>query len=395
MTFEGTPGNNTQEEKPFEEAGVVAKRKPSSSEKLERETPLEKIRRAMREYPPLKAIILSVGAFAATGVLHVAEKVHEHREIRDEIATVEKKLDALKPLQEKADQLDSLFGNYSPFTMRSEKMFLDSDRQRLEHELSDFTFFEGAGRRSLLDHWLGNLTPPKPKPTSGVESQPGNHEQPILETSSLETSTATLSPEEFKELLLKTYPKGWVENEVASIQQVDVDKQMPEEYGIDGWVAGSCADGYGGERARITLMKSTKDEDIYILTNFTISHEIGHANDWRTDQEMTQEERIDLLLAVGDRLDDPDRYESWYVESIKNKDKKYEQYKKAIEYWAEICERYFYSPHDLNIKDPRLVEGVIQKADPQFDVNHAIDERVRLAYRAVDRQVASMKPQRP
>ncbi|MDO8574274.1 MAG: hypothetical protein Q7R86_01465, partial [bacterium] len=103
----------------------------------------------------------------------------------------------------------------------------------------------------------------------------------------------------------------------------------------------------------------------------------------------------DLLLAVGDRLDDPDRYESWYVESIKNKDKQYEQYTKAIEYWAEICERYFYMPRDMNIKDFRLVEGVVKKADPQFDVNRAIDERVRLAYRAMDRQAASMKPQRP
>ena len=360
-----------------------------------KETSLETIRRKLREYPPLRAVILSVGAFAATGVLHVAEKIHEHREIRDEIATVDKKLDTLQPIQEKADQLDSLFGNYSPFTLRSEKIFLDSDKQRLEHELSDFSFFEGAGRRSLLERWLNKLTFPQPELAPVVEPSPESHEQPILETSSLETSTATLSPEEFKDLLLTTYPKGWVENEVASIQQVDTDEQMPEEYGIEGRVTGSCADGNEDERAHITLMKLTKDENIHILTNFTISHEIGHANDWRTDQEMTQEERINLLLAVGDRLDDPDRHESWYVESIQNKDKKYELYKKAIEYWAEICERYFFSPHDLNIKDFRLVEGVIQKADPQFDVNRAIKERVRFASRAIDRQVASMKPQRP
>lgn len=53
MAFKGISENNTQEEKPLEEVGIYARRKPSSSERLGKETALERLRRAMREYPPL------------------------------------------------------------------------------------------------------------------------------------------------------------------------------------------------------------------------------------------------------------------------------------------------------------------------------------------------------
>ncbi len=394
MAFEAMEERNGQE-LPLDHAGINGTRRPGFSEKLEKESALEKIRRRIREYPPLKAVILIVGSFTATGVAHIIEKVHEHKEIRDEITAVDKQLTTLQPLQERTDKLDSLFGNHSPFSLRYEKMSLDSDKQRLERENSDFSFFEGVKRRSVLDRWLDKLIFPQSEPSPVVQPSPEYNAPPILETSSLETSSATLTPKELRKYLVESYPKGWIENEVAAIRQVDIDERMPEEYGIEGQVAGSCAGGDWDRRANITLMRLTKDDNLHVLTNSTISHELGHANDWDSDQEMTEEERINLLLAVGERLDDSDRYQSWYVESIQNKDKKYELYKKAKEYWAEICRQYFYIPHDLNIKDFRLVEGVIKKADPQFDVSSANNERVRSAYRLVDRHAASMKPQRP
>ena len=44
-----------------------------------------------------------------------------------------------------------------------------------------------------------------------------------------------------------------------------------------------------------------------------------------------------------------------------------QRYYKAVEYWAEICAEFFSHPYEMNVKDYRLVEGVIRVSDPTYD----------------------------
>jgi len=122
----------------------------------------------------------------------------------------------------------------------------------------------------------------------------------------------------------------------------------------------------------------------YIIENI-LSHEMAHANDWVSDMELSNEERLDLLLAVGSRLDAVPRYGSNYVEAIENKNKKTERYFKAQEYWAEISAQYFRDPDELDAKDYLLVDGVVRKTDPNFNCRKSSRERKELIKKYVER----------
>lgn len=175
--------------------------------------------------------------------------------------------------------------------------------------------------------------------------------------------------------LLNYYPRGWVDTEIASITQSDLPDSLAEEYGIEGESAATCSTEVGETKSRIDFHRASQEENLYwVLTNY-LPHEIGHANDWSTDEEMSVGERMDLLLAIADRLVSDDRYQSAYVEEINNPDKQQEFYLKATEYWAEICAQYFDLPEAMNIKDFALVDRVVRRGDPQYDVFACSDEQ--------------------
>jgi hypothetical protein len=128
----------------------------------------------------------------------------------------------------------------------------------------------------------------------------------------------------------------------------------------------------------ILLTTAAEQQDIHYLVEELITHELGHANDWSSDMEMSNEERLDLLLAVSDRLDAASRYDSSYVESIKNRNKRLERYFKAREYWAEICSAYFNDPDVLDVEDYILVDSVVKKSDPNFNCRKSSQERSQM-----------------
>ncbi|MBL8030792.1 MAG: hypothetical protein JNK33_00490 [Candidatus Doudnabacteria bacterium] len=109
-----------------------------------------------------------------------------------------------------------------------------------------------------------------------------------------------------------------------------------------------------------------------------LGHEMGHENSWDNVLELDVSTRMELILAVAERVQSPDRYASSYVNSINNKDKKLELACKSTEYWGEITEQYFEHPENMNIKDYRLVDGWVKKRDPNFDPIKARAERKKI-----------------
>ncbi len=168
-----------------------------------------------------------------------------------------------------------------------------------------------------------------------------------------------------REPILTTYPKGWLSGVTVS-QTTDT---MPRN------VWARC---YGRENGLIEIIFSATASQYTIGTNIhdCLSHELAHANDWSKSCNLLFEERIDLLLRVSQRLQDPDRYMSSYAESFSPTYSFRESNTKAGEYFAEICRLYFTAELDsLNSREISLIKWVIGKTDPAFDPISAYKER--------------------
>ncbi|MBI2035203.1 MAG: hypothetical protein HYT12_00790 [Candidatus Liptonbacteria bacterium] len=174
-----------------------------------------------------------------------------------------------------------------------------------------------------------------------------------------------ISAEHMREAVMAGFPRRWA-GEIKTIAQVGEIKKANVQYGLRGdWNTLATTTKNLIAEEDITFYKDSESNPrdfFYIL-----SHEIGHANDWGSDNEMNFSERFDLLLAMRERLRSEDRHISDYVENIKNEDKQKELYLKASEYWAEICAAYFSDPANLNYKDFALVDAKVKKYDPEFD----------------------------
>lgn len=374
----------------FAEALESSPQPESTSKKAEARpaSVLEKLRNLWRDSPGIRPVIIALGLEAASFGPHVAEKLKEHVDIQADLQTVETEDQQLEADQEKFERLHEMFGSFSPFSFEDKKLRVDEQRSRLEQEMQSFSFFKGASsERSVVNKWVERLI--------AHESDPEKSKPDSLQTTPVETKTGTFDEKEIRELLVTTYPKGWVENEVSSIEQVGESQKMPERYGTGGEVAGICAGGQGKERSQIVLLRPTRSDDAKYVLNDLIPHELGHANDWNNDSEMTSAERVNLLISVGERLDDSDRFRSWYVEHIQNKDGQHERYTRATEYWAEICAAYFSTPDFMNIKDFELVDGVVKKGDPKYNLRFNNSQRAQRENLVIEDRVADQEPSQP
>jgi|GEM_PF-4642057 len=249
----------------------------------------------------------------------------------------------------------SMYGAYTGFVNTSEKYTRAREIQemKLEYEQLENEYGKRFSDMFYVASELG-----KEKREDGAQR---------TATSSIELKYNSFTADQVQQVL-DTYPKGWVYNEVSSIEQSVEEKEAPKEYGLQDnqKVIADCShDLY--EKSKITFYNSTKERlDSYYVLSELLGHELAHANDWITDNEMSTEDRLELLTAITGRLDSEDRYKSNYVESIVNEDKQREKYLKAVEYWAEICSQYFSDPSSLHVKDFRIVDRVVQKSDLEF-----------------------------
>jgi hypothetical protein len=200
-------------------------------------------------------------------------------------------------------------------------------------------------------------------------------ETPITFKRPEDSNVDTLKKEHLEKIIAETYPKGWFTEEVRHILiTADTTGSSMAHYGMKGSEGGHFSQKGGEIVLRAQIMK---DDPQYTLS--LIAHESAHANDWNSNENMSTVERLDLLLQVGQRLNDSDRFISSYVQKINSPNKAFEKYYKATEYWAEICEEYFmYGKKNLSPKDIRLVERIIKKKDQQFDADRAIAKRIQI-----------------
>jgi hypothetical protein len=167
---------------------------------------------------------------------------------------------------------------------------------------------------------------------------------------------------------LDTMPDNWVDGEVSSIRQINLIYQ-----GHEGVIASCrrCNENY--EEGLITLYKVTEDKSPQEILIEVIVHELAHANDWESDNELTYEERVQLANNIIGRVRSPDHYSSWYIEYLASEG--VSLYRMSIEYWAEICRQYFKNPFELHVDDFIIVDAQVRKNDSEYNWVDAITER--------------------
>lgn len=285
--------------------------------------------------------------FSGVG-LPLYEKARETEYEEKFAPAIEKRL---RTIEEKEKKLQESFGEHCP-------QFSNVLRAQIREERSRFTTpfvsskkpgtaFDRPATQSLID-WPEDRVPADPQ----ITELPGG-----------------LDTETLKRVITEVFPDGWVRNEIKSIKYKDEHKKPGLEYGLgEEWeTVAECGHFvFSGEKSEITFYK-TKNDRTGESNLAVIAHEIAHANDWGADNEMTAEERVNLLLAIAKRLESSDRFQSLYVESIQNKDEQKKKYLQATEYWAEVCRQAFTDPSKLHIEDFNLVKKCVERGDKKFD----------------------------
>ncbi len=160
---------------------------------------------------------------------------------------------------------------------------------------------------------------------------------------------------------LDSLPPSFLDN-IEKISYRDELIPMRGEYGIPGSVEAAHANPSTYE---IVFSRGSQSYDPFMLA-ITMDHEVCHLNAPDTHRGLNPNDRYVLYQRLLDRVQAPDRYRSSYVEAIKNADPKIELYRKASEYWAEICREYVGGSFVFPTADRALVQSLIDKTDPGF-----------------------------
>lgn len=345
----------------YEKAGFWGRMKLDLKDTMRRGT--------IGERTTVASVLALVGWMGASEM----QKVHEYVRMGQKEKQLQVELAETERLKQKEDQVREMFG-INPRFLIPEHDVIDAKQDLLAAERKKFTFApivvdpddqyryeEARDRLHRLEH-----------PELGTEHEPTEIKTDLVAHNGYQD--VRISREQLGVYVNGTFPRGWVSNEVASIEQTDVRVPSDERYGIvGGEAAAACR--RGQDRDTIVFYGGSKTEYMGSVLRGTLPHELGHANDWESDAEMSGEERLDLLVAVGERLGSEDRYRSAYVEKINNPDEKRELYTKAVEYWAEICSQYFRNPEAMDVKDFQLVDARVRKVDPDYDADECRSER--------------------
>jgi hypothetical protein len=168
------------------------------------------------------------------------------------------------------------------------------------------------------------------------------------------------------------FPKNFIEGEVEGIYFSE--SGLIKDGGkVEGWMIPN-------ENIVVIFMKSQehsideieKEKLLWYIKEIS-SHELGHANDWENDKEINISERVMLLKAIWERLNSEDKLITREAKlgNIEYYESKKDNYKKAQEYWAELCKEYFSFPSLLkkdHPKDFEIVDNFMKKQDPNFNV---------------------------
>lgn len=333
----------------------------------------ESIPEKKKDRLPIRPIIaLLITEMFMAGVL--AERKREEGDFIN--ARIESSERELRPLTEMGPQIRHMFGKGPKYWIK----------RQIKGPLTAKVNFEGI--RERYGFFKPRVAWPEAQPEQIPPEKRETEKAPAVAELKGElkvggiTLEQTLDRDKMGEIVTQTFPKNWVNNKIARVAQEKIGhmEQTNAKYGLaKGWytvaenrqAASSEKDGNKRDIVFNTPGANKKGLNIYEMVTEILPHEIAHSNDWDRDDKMSLEERMKLLLSVGERLQAPDRYMSQYVESINASgklDKQAENYQKATEYWAEICAQYFSHPARLSIRDFQLVDSRVRKTDQNFDL---------------------------
>ncbi len=332
---------------------------------------------------PIRNVIIGL----AIGL--VAEKGFEYKQIKNQIEASNADGEILRTLEAKISRAQELFGeNVDLRRYRALEAFMQEKRDIAESSLAHFSFF----------NYNVNELPERPtmngdntEETNGaMESDSIEFNETVaspyvdshgMEYTQLKNEAHKISYKKFMEFLSNSvFPKGAIQGEIRCIvQKPDTRGTLNKSYynndasERNGVVIAQCTPYLSSENVITLFQPSVRMEMNELLE--TLAHEIGHANDWDSDNSLSAEDRFDLLLAVSNRVRSKDRFMSSYVESINNDDNKIELYNKCVEYWAEIYSAYILRPSMLNYEDFKIVDALVKKADPDFKARIFLDQQ--------------------
>lgn len=342
----------------------------------------QSIARELRKAIPWQFLV-GFGISISAVVVQEGFNINEYLELKNKSEKLKKEISVLEPNNKKIKEIYGIdFG---------EKRKLDSNLEDTEDRIKNFSWWKDSLTPQIenlfkknnsegQNNEFGEKSPPKIKSIPSVIRY-HDEENDFLNEGGMDSSFIA-------EVLTKTFPNNWASNiEVSVIKYEDKVKNISEGYNIKG---GKAWADYNPNTKNITFYQGTKNYPIYENINICLTHELGHANDWDTDNETSVDDKMVLLVSIAERLDSPDRYMSSYVESIGIPDTTKEiaegttyysnahqrqKYNKAKEYWGEICSVYFSSPGLLNVKDFELVDNWVKKNDPTFNLEKSIELR--------------------
>lgn len=183
-----------------------------------------------------------------------------------------------------------------------------------------------------------------------------------------------LTNEEVKKQLLGKYPYPWLAGSLKGINYVPEITYKYDEKGKPVLQVLGSAQRYGMEsmlqQDNRTVLRIFKDSESAGKEEImsALDHEIAHSNDWENSRILSNQERINFLYDVTMAFGNAGHFETPYVESLSNPDKKMENYLKAKEYWAEINKVYVNLDQEGKEKFKKGFEKDVQLFEKWFKI---------------------------
>jgi hypothetical protein len=327
---------------------------------------------------------------------NVANLVTKNKILQADLGTAVSRTNTARRASERRGTLAGLFATIGTLasgiavysSMRASDM-ADAYLQLLERSHGDVMSTENAGvdplietlergntveRAAILRQRLGNayvdlLMRPESHSTF-YESQ--HHHDSISGPTEITSTHDEISVDEIGHYL-KGYPNSWLQGKVAKIKFSQEKFGPPSGYVKNGRTIGL----FHTREEKIEIFGSVVDRKNMSRFDRVVAHEIAHGNDWRTDDKLTIDQRIELLAKVASRVLSEDRFRSGYVEAIEVAGDPQTQFAlKCTEYWAEISREYFNNPRSLSYKDFVIVHDHVRRTDPDFDIDDGRRTRV-------------------
>lgn len=234
-------------------------------------------------------------------------------------------------------------------------IFLTGSHKEKVEELNEI--FGEDYIRSVLNKEINDDAPMRPEKTAA--------ENVIIDASNPNIPAADLGE------YLKGFPSDWIQGKVKKISL------SQKQYGGHGsYVRGGEVIGqFSSDSHNIEIYGAAIQKNNFSLFDRTVAHEVAHGNDWIRNNQLTAEERVDLLAKIAARLMSNDHYVSAYVESIETSDPQTTEIHRHEEYFAEISAAFFNDPTELNYKDFLIIHDLVNKGDASYNIEHGSNIR--------------------